>query len=133
MTLPKKSKRQLKQEEKNKKHLSKRRVKRKKHENEDVHSIVQKTTVGKYIYKLPMTNKQELLVEQTYADYIDSDVLGYRAKREAEEERKRLLKEKKLSNGKNGNGFLLAQSDLSRLLIQNFGNGGDYIERENGR
>ena len=42
-----------------------------------------------------MTNKQEMLVEQTYADYIDSDVLGYRAKREAEEERKRLLKEKK--------------------------------------
>ena len=85
MTLPKKSTPTSK--DRNKKHLSKRRVKREKLESKDVHSIVQKTTVGKYIYKLPMTNKQEMLVEQTYADYLDSDVLGYRAKREAEEEK----------------------------------------------
>ncbi len=42
-----------------------------------------------------MTEKQEALVEQTYADYLDSDVLGYRAKRDAEEEQKRLLEEKR--------------------------------------
>ena len=91
----KQSKRQLKQESKNKQHLSKRRVKRERHNDKDVHSILQKTTVGKYVYKLPMTEKQEALVEQTYADYLDSDVLGYRAKRDAEEEQKRLLEEKR--------------------------------------
>ena len=89
------SKRQLKQEAKNKAHLSKRRVEREKHDGQDVHSILQKTTVGKYAYKLPMTEKQEALVEHTYAEYLDSDVLGYRAKKAAEEERQRLLKEKR--------------------------------------
>ena len=80
-----------------------------------------------------MTGKQELLVEQTYADYIDSDVLGYRAKREAEEERKRLLKEKKSYP----TGKMETVSYWPKAIYQGFlfriSNGGDYIERENGR
>ena len=86
------STREQKQQKRAQEHMRKRRVK-KKRLDEPIHSVIQKTTLGKYIYKLPMTEKQENLVEEFYNDYLDSDVLGYRAKKLEEEEQKRLKAE----------------------------------------